>query len=407
MKNFVVFLTFLFISSCIGPVKELESQINDVYLASPLDQIPEPLPENFKNKISVKVSWAKDFEILPDHPDVVFADAFIYLITSTGNFKKIDATTSEVVFSKQLDNRVSSGIYGDSKKQNFFFIDKDNFLNKIDEQANNIWRIKLPNSSQLAPIFFDKQIIFKYKNNNIESFNVDLGTSLWTYKRQTPPLSISIQSSMIISDNILYSGFPGGKIVIIDPESGAFLSELTTSRSKGVTDIDRTNDISGNLVIIDNLLFAVAYNGEIVSFDRASGSKIWNRAISSYHGLTSDLVNILLSHENDSIYCFDKNTGKTVWKNSDLLHRKLSSPLIYENYILSVDYLGILHVLDLEEGVRQAIFLFDNSLDDLIDFGGSKLNIKDTVNYTKLYNHNGFAYIMLNHSKIIKISIDE
>ena len=113
MKNFVVFLTFLFISSCIGPVKELESQINDVYLASPLDEIPEPLPENFKNKISVKVSWAKDFEILPDHPDVVFADAFIYLITSTGNFKKIDATTSEVVFSKQLDNAVSSGIYGD------------------------------------------------------------------------------------------------------------------------------------------------------------------------------------------------------------------------------------------------------------------------------------------------------
>ena len=172
MKNFVVFLTFLFISSCIGPVKELESQINDVYLASPLDEIPEPLPENFKNKISVKVSWAKDFEILPDHPDVVFADAFIYLITSTGNFKKIDATTSEVVFSKQLDNRVSSGIYGDSKKQNFFFIDKDNFLNKIDEQANNIWRIKLPNSSQLAPIFFDKLQVLTYeliyKNSEIE-----------------------------------------------------------------------------------------------------------------------------------------------------------------------------------------------------------------------------------------------
>ena len=73
-------------------------------------------------------------------------------------------------------------------------------------------------------------------------------------------------------DNILYSGFPGGKLVIIDPESGAFLSELTASRSKGVTDIDRTNDISGNLVIIDNLLFAVAYNGEMVCFYRASGA---------------------------------------------------------------------------------------------------------------------------------------
>ncbi len=42
MKNLVVFLVVLFISSCIGPVKELENQINDVYFASPLDEAPEP-----------------------------------------------------------------------------------------------------------------------------------------------------------------------------------------------------------------------------------------------------------------------------------------------------------------------------------------------------------------------------
>ena len=198
MKNLVVFLVVLFISSCIGPVKELENQMNDVYFASPLDEIPEPLPENFKNKINVKLSWAKDFEVLSEHPEIIFADEFIYLVTASGKFKKIDAKTSEVIFEKQLDNPVSSGIYSDSKKQNFFFIDVDNYLNKIDEQANKIWRIRLPNYSQLDPVFFNNQIIFKYKNNNIQSFDMDLGTALWTYKRQNPPLSISIQSSMTI-----------------------------------------------------------------------------------------------------------------------------------------------------------------------------------------------------------------
>lgn len=93
MKNLVVFLVVLFISSCIGPVKELESQINDVYLASPLDEIPEPLPENFKNKINVKLSWVKDFEVLSEHPEIIFADEFIYLLTASGKFKKIDAKT--------------------------------------------------------------------------------------------------------------------------------------------------------------------------------------------------------------------------------------------------------------------------------------------------------------------------
>jgi len=406
MKNLFVFIAIFLISSCIGPVKELENQINDVYFSSPLDETPEPLPENFQNKINVNSPWIADFDELPDHPEIVFEDEFIYLITSSGNFKKIDDKTSKVVFSKQLDSNVSSGIYADPKKQNFFFIDKDNYLNKIDEQANKIWRIKLSNFTQLSPYFFNNQIILKYKNNKIDSFDKELGTLLWTYARSNPPLSITTQSPILISDDILYSGFPGGKVGVLDPASGTFLSELTVSRSKGVTDIDKTNDISGNLAIIDNLLLASSYNGQMACFDRASGSKLWNREVNSYHGLVSDSVNVILTHLNDSIYNFDKKTGKTIWKNSDLQHRKISSPLIFKNLMLTVDYLGILHVLDLDEGVRQAIFQFDKSFEGLVDFGDS-LAIRDTINTSKLYKHKDFVYIILNHSKIIKISINE
>ena len=138
-----------------------------------------------------------------------------------------------------------------------------------------------------------------------------------------------------IVDEILYSGFPGGKVVIIEPESGSFLTELTLSRPKGVTEIDRTNDVAGDLGIIDNLLIASSYNGEITAFDRASGSKIWSRKISSYHGISTDKVNLIVAHENDSIYNFDLKSGKTIWKNNDLRE-------IQARYSLSL----IFHVLE-------------------------------------------------------------
>ena len=52
MKNFLFLFFLLFITGCIGPVKELERQIQDVYFDSGLDNTPEPLPEDFSRRSS-------------------------------------------------------------------------------------------------------------------------------------------------------------------------------------------------------------------------------------------------------------------------------------------------------------------------------------------------------------------
>ena len=224
--------------------------------------------------------------------------------------------------------------------------------------------------------------------------------------RRNPPLSINVQSPILIENDVLYSGYPGGKVVIIEPESGSFVTEFTISRPKGTTEIDRTNDVSGNLGIIDNILFAASFNGEINAFERSSGSKIWSRKISSYHGISTDNVNLILAHENDSIYNFDRNTGKTLWKNDDLSYRKISNPLIFNNFLLVVDYLGVLHIFNLDEGDRIGIHKFGKDLRELIDFGET-MSVKNSLNTTKMYKFEDFVYILLNHQKIIKIQVNE
>ena len=200
---------------------------------------------------------------------------------------------------KKIDSKIKTGLFS-GLENHFYFTDERNFLTKIDEKGNLIWSTKLPTSLNLKPFFYKNQIIFKYINNSIESFDTNTGLSIWSYTRKNPPLSINVQSPMVVEDDILYSGFPGGKVVIIEPESGSFLTELTMSRPKGVTEIDRTNDVAGDLGIVDSILFASSYNGEITAFDRASGSKIWSRKISSYHGISTDNINLVVAHENDS-----------------------------------------------------------------------------------------------------------
>ena len=405
MKNLLFVFFLLTIVGCIGPLKELDRQIQDVYFESGLDNTPEPLPEGFENKVQVKQPWLKEFDLLPGYAEIVFKEDSIFFITKDGAFTKLSQDTGETLFSKKIDTKVKTGLFSGLDNY-FFFTDERNFLTKIDEKGNLIWSIKLPNSLNLKPFFYKNQIIFKYINNIIESFDINTGLSLWSYARQNPPLSINVQSPITVVNDILYSGFPGGKVVIIEPESGSFLTELTMSRPKGVTEIDRTNDVAGDLGIIDSLLYAASYNGEITAFDRASGSKIWSRKISSYHGIATDNINLIVAHENDSIYNFDLKSGKTIWKNNDLSYRKISIPLIFNDYLLAIDYLGVLHIINLVEGERVGVHKFGKDLQELIDFGET-MGVQNSLNTTKMYKFEDFIYILLNHQKIIKIQINE
>jgi outer membrane protein assembly factor BamB len=405
MKNFLFLFFLLFITGCIGPVKELERQIQDVYFDSGLDNTPEPLPEDFENKVQVNQPWLKEFDFLPRYAEIVLKEDSIFFITEDGVFTKLSQDTGDTLFSKKINAKIKTGLFS-GLENHFFFTDERNFLTKIDEKGNLIWSIKLPNSLNLKPFFYKNQIIFKYINNNIESFDINTGLSLWSYVRQNPPLSINVQSPITVVNDILYSGFPGGKVVIIEPESGSFLTELTMSRPKGVTEIDRTNDVAGDLGIVDSSLYASSYNGEITAFNRASGSKIWSRKISSYHGIATDNINLVVAHENDSIYNFDLKSGKTIWKNNDLSYRKISIPLIFNDYLLAIDYLGVLHIINLVEGERVGVHKFGKDLQELIDFGET-MSVQNSINTTKMYKFEDFVYILLNHQKIIKIQVNE
>jgi outer membrane protein assembly factor BamB len=405
MKKLLFLFFLLPIVGCIGPVKELERQIQDVYFDSGLDNTPEPLPDGFENKVQVNQPWIKEFDLLPGYAEIVFKEDSIFFVTEDGVFTKISQDSGEVLFSKKINTKIKTGLFGGFDNY-FFFTDQRNFLTKIDQNGNLIWSTKLTNTLNLKPFFYKNQIILKYINNKIESFDSNSGLSLWSYVRQNPPLSINVQSPIIIVDDILYSGFPGGKVVIIEPESGSFLTELTLSRPKGVTEIERTNDVAGDLGIVDSMLIASSYNGEITAFDRASGSKVWSRKVSSYHGIATDNINLVVAHENDAIYNFDLKSGKTIWKNNDLSYRKISKPIIFNDFLLSIDYLGVLHIFNLNEGERIGVHKFGKDLQELIDFGEAT-SIQNSLNTTKIYKYEDSVYTLLNHQKIIKIQINE
>jgi outer membrane protein assembly factor BamB len=59
---------------------------------------------------------------------------------------------------------------------------------------------------------------------------------------------------------------------------------------------------------------------------------------------------IYLSHSGGAVYSLDNTSGKTFWRQGDLLNRKLSKPLPMSEYIAVGDLAGVVHILDRETG---------------------------------------------------------
>src|SRR6056300_1561772 len=137
MKILLFLIFIISIVGCIGPVKELERQIQDVYFDSGLDNTPEPLPEDFVNQVQINQPWLKEFDLLPGYAEIVFKEDSIFFITEDGVFTTISQDSGEVLFSKKINTKIKTGLFGGLDNY-LFFTDQRNFLTKIDKNGNLI-----------------------------------------------------------------------------------------------------------------------------------------------------------------------------------------------------------------------------------------------------------------------------
>jgi outer membrane protein assembly factor BamB len=389
LRNIFIFFVAVITAACIGPVKELERQIDDVYLASDFAEPPAQLPENFENKIPLKIDWTQSVGDLSEYATFAFNESQAFIINKDAMLYAIDIESGSNK-SFQLKHGLKSGpsiLLG-----RLYYIDQENYLNAVGINGQSLWRVFIPEIVQLKPYIFNNRVLVKVKSNKIYAFNPDSGNLEWRYEPINPPLTLSHQSEVIFANNVIFSGSAGGKVELIDIDSGAFLYQINLSKTKGVTDIERTNDMSGSLVLKDDILYGATYKGDIGAFEVRSGKKVWDRKISSIHGVIADPLNIILLHENDSIYAFDPMSGKTIWKSEAALNRKLSKLAVTDECIFSIDGFGTLLCINPEDGLLKSKLGLS-----------SDINFYHGVNQSELKTMDEHIFALLKNGQFIKI----
>ena len=344
-----LFLALLSISllAC-GPVKDFKDQLTEVIVGQdPID--PPAYLKEFKPKLNPKILWSAKLDgdaSFEFSPGIIGEDVFA--ASSDGSLAKFNLKTGKAIWQINTGEKLSGGVGVGINE--IIVGTSTGLLVAYDLNAKLLWKTRLSSQILSAPTIHEGQVIVRTGDNLIHGVNVKDGLKKWTFSRVGPPLSLRSSVGVIASDGVIYAGFPGGKLAAIREDNGSLLWEVTVAQPKGVTEIERASDVTSTPVIDGRTIYTVAYQGKISAIDRVDAKILWNRDISSYSGIHIDGARIYVSHTGGAVYSLAIESGKTYWRQGELLNRKLTTPLGMGDYVAVGDLEGYIHVLDKETG---------------------------------------------------------
>ena len=212
------------------------------------------------------------------------------------------------------------------------------------------WKVTLTSEVTGQLLAVPGIVIARTGDGNVHGLEAADGSRKWLYTRSLPALSLRGSGGMAVRENVLYAGFPGGKLVALNPANGAQLWEATVAVPRGATELERVADVMGNPVVDGIQVCAVAYQGRVACFDRRSGALLWARDTSSNSGLAMDERNVYVTDDKDAITAYDKVSGRAGWRQDKLARRQVTAPLALGAWVVVADVEGVVHVLSSDDG---------------------------------------------------------
>ena len=219
------------------------------------------------------------------------------------------------------------------------------------EDGETLWTAKV-SSEVLAPPQAAQGIVVVHSNDGaLFALDEANGKVLWSYEQRASSLSLRGSGAPTIEGDVVVVGFARGKLGALRLSDGKILWERQVAISRGTSEVERLVDIDSKPVIDDNLIYVTAYHGGVVAVSLIDGEVIWrnDRIVASSDPAISWRY-VFVTDENSDVWSLDKNTGRPYWKQTDLHRRKLTSPVIYKDYLVVGDYKGYLHFLSQEDG---------------------------------------------------------
>jgi len=323
-------------------------------------RVPTPLTE-FKPVLDVQQAWKASVGKAGRYlfSPVAIGNA-VYAAGANGSVAKIDAQTGQDIWRVKLHDDLSAGVGSDGTLTAVGGLKGDVYV--LGADGKQLWTAKAPGEIISPPLVGNGLVVVRTVDGQIVAFNAQTGEQKWNYRNRAVPLNLRVSSGMTFAgDAAVLAGFPGGAFAAINLQTGDNYWQTPVSYPKGVTEVERINDVTGPPTLVGSETCAVTFQGQIGCFDANSGRAVWEKAFSSTSGLAQDERAVVAADDWSVVSAFDVSNGAPLWKNDKLKNRDLSVPFILGHAAVLGDFEGYVHFLSRDDGTLVARVKTDGS----------------------------------------------
>jgi len=264
----------------------------------------------------------------------------IYAASGDGSLLRIDPQSGAVVWRASVDGPIAAGVGSDG-----FTVAVATPRGEViayGADGKPLWRAQAPSDVNSPPLVGRGVVVIRSTDHRVTAYDADSGKRRWTYQRQTPPLTVRAASEMAFAGDNVLAGFPGGRLAALALSNGAARWEAVVSEPKGTTEVERLSDVIGPIAVDARDVCAASFQGRVMCADPTNGNLRWSRDLSARGGVSLSERAAYTVDNGSNVQAFARD-GASVWRNTKLAWRSVTSPLALGNGAVVGDFKGFVH----------------------------------------------------------------
>ena len=313
------------------------------------------------NQFDLQPVWSTSIgssESFNFHP-IVAGDA-VYAASHRGNLAKIDLISGSKAWEVSVPERLSVGPGSDGRTT--VAVTTKGTVYAYDDAGKPIWNFKVGSEILSEPVVAGGVVIVRALDNRFIGLDAQTGTRKWVYQRQQSALSLRVGYGMLpISNEVIVTGFAGGRFGMIAIANGGLVWETPVSFPKGFSEIERLNDVTAKPSMEGDILCAVSYQGRIGCGQARTGNLLWFKDYSSFTGTSQSTDMVFSANDKSYVTAFASKDGTQIWENTQLTFRNVGESLAVGRVLLMGDAQGYIHAFSQANGEMVARIRHDSS----------------------------------------------
>ena len=309
---------------------------------------PKPKPQELgsvPNSLQLQSGWSYAAGAIDISLAVSVQPNSLGMANGKGAVWALDPSTGRELWRTQV-GPLSAGVGSDG--QFFAVMGRQSELIVI-RDGKEIWRKAMTAQSFTPPLVAGGRVFVLSADRSIWAFDALSGRVLWSQAKPGEPLVLRQMGVLLPIGDTLVAG-QGGRLVGLQPLSGAVQWEASIGTSRGTNDMERLVDLVGPATRVGAVVCARAFQAQIGCIDTRNAGVLWSRRSVGDQGLSGNERMVVASDGNGLLVASNRLTGEKLWESDRLRYRQLTAPLVIGQTSVVGDSGGQLYFFSNQDG---------------------------------------------------------